>query len=144
MPESVQHRKLIDRMEAWVYNEFSHYRWLSVLTDKFLYPGESDSPPNINGCIPDLYATDVPETFCIVGEAKTTKDLMTKRSLRQILVFLNYIAIKPGNNFFILGVPYNATNQAKTIIRNNLHVPNKESLGVFILNEIDIIKINMH
>lgn len=144
MPESIQHRDLVIRMETWVHENFSRYHWLSVSIDNAAFPGADDVPPRINGCLPDLYAADVPETFCIIGEAKTTKDLMSDRSQRQISIFLDYLTIKPGNNIFILAVPGGSTNQAIGVMRNSRYRLRDRNLKIFVLNEIEHIAIDLH
>ena len=143
--ETLQHANLICQMEAWVRRKFSHHNYFSILTDRPLYPGLDDRPPKIKGCIPDLYATDVPETFCVVGEAKTSKDLTVERSQQQISNFIDYLLVRPTDDFFVLAVPYDATDRAVIALRNKCRQLKKGngSVIIFVLNEIGDVKINM-
>lgn len=64
----------------------------------------SDRPHRINGYCPDLFASDLPTTFEVLGEAKTGPDLETPRSHAQIVAFLDYLALQ-ANGWFYLSVP---------------------------------------
>lgn len=64
----------------------------------------SDRPHRINGYCPDLFASDLPTTFEVLGEAKTGPDLERPRSHAQIVAFLDYLALQ-ANGWFYLSVP---------------------------------------
>ena len=143
--ETIQHANLICQMEAWVRAKFSHHSYFSILTDNALYPGMDDRPPKIKGSIPDLYATDVPETFCVVGEAKTSKDLTSRRSQQQLSNFIDYLFVRPTNDFFVLAVPYDATDRAVLALRNKCRQSKRRngSVIIFVLNEVGDIKVRI-
>ncbi len=143
--ETVQHANLICRMEGWLREKFSHHTCFSILTDSSISPEMDNRPPKIKGRTPDLYATDVPETFCVVGEAKTSKDLITKRSQQQMSIFIDYLFVRPTDDFFVLAVPYDATDRAVITLRNKCRrVENRNgSVSIFVLNEVDVVEIGM-
>lgn len=62
--------------------------------------------------MPDVYATDVPTTRTLIGEAKTRQDLETNHSRQQIEAFLGYLAFTP-KGVFILSVPLAAAATAR-------------------------------
>ncbi len=64
----------------------------------------ANRPLSISGFMPDLFASDLPATFEVLGEAKTPLDLETQRSARQISAFLDHLAVRPGSSFY-LSVP---------------------------------------
>jgi hypothetical protein len=70
----------------------------------------------INGVAPDVFARDTPLTMAIVGEAKTSSDLLTARSRHQIRKFLEYLDLQP-KGLFLLAVPFGASATARGILR---------------------------
>ena len=76
----------------------------------------NDRPATIGGYIPDVFASDVPATFQVVGEAKTSADLETKRSRRQIIAFLDHLALYERSSFY-LAVPYFTAPRARYIVK---------------------------
>lgn len=69
------------------------------------------------GCFtPDLYASDFPITYRIVGEAKTLADLQSDRSKKQIAAFLDHLALYPKSALYI-AVPLVAAAAARHLLR---------------------------
>ena len=58
-----------------------------LVREDALRPLRGERPPKLAGFMPDVYATDVPTTKTLVGEAKTAADLETKHSRAQISAF---------------------------------------------------------
>ena len=79
-------------------------------------PVRGERPPRVQGFVPDLYATDVPTTSTMIGEAKTRADLESERSARQITAFLEYLAGTPAG-IFVLGVPPSAVATARRLVQ---------------------------
>ena len=125
MSESTLHRELVTCMANYVKENYSNFMIVTDLQEK---PGD-DTPPNIDGYRPDLFATlaNSPdflrtnkadnyrgkEKHYIIGEAKTPGDLKTKRSERQISSFLGYLNEQKVSSF-ILSVPFNSATEAKS------------------------------
>lgn len=76
----------------------------------------SDRPHRINGYCPDLFASDLPATFEILGEAKTGPDLERPRSHGQIVAFLDHLALQ-GGGWFYLCVPPLSVARAQQALR---------------------------
>ena len=125
MSESTLHRELVTCMANYVKENYSNFMIVTDLQEK---PGD-DTPPNIDGYRPDLFATlaNSPdflrtnkandyrgkEKHYIIGEAKTSGDLKTKRSEMQISSFLSYLNNQRVSSF-ILSVPYQSGDEAKS------------------------------
>jgi len=100
MPESYEHITIVKRVLAYVETEYAAVGTLRALTD---LPGDKlpTRPPIIGGYIPDVFCTDTPATMTVIGEAKTSKDLQTHRSLQQIATFYDHLAHAQGGHLAI-------------------------------------------
>ena len=88
-------------------------RGLLMLVDHDRYG--SNRPHRVNGYCPDLFASDLPTTFEILGEAKTTPDLERPRSHAQIVAFLDHLSLRPGG-WFYLCVPLLSVGRARNLL----------------------------
>ena len=104
MSESVQHTRLVQAIIAQLDTDLGPLCDIMVCDDS-PNPLRGERPPKLSGFIPDVYATDVPTTRVVVGEAKTEQDLETTRSHLQITAFLTYLSAM-RNSLFILAVPF--------------------------------------
>lgn len=114
MPESATHAGLVQALIAFAQQELGALANLSVRDDS-VRPMRGERPPRIGGYVPDLYATNVPTTVTLIGEAKTRPDLETQHSAAQIAAFLEYLSHTP-NGIFVLGVPVTAVATARRIV----------------------------
>ena len=83
--ESVLHIKLVERLVATVDSRHRTERGIMVFADHRGFG--TNQPPMIGGYKPDLFVQDMPETFRVIGEAKTPTDFNDDRSMRQIAAF---------------------------------------------------------
>lgn len=113
--ESSRHTRLVERLIAVVTSRHPVPNGMLLLADHYTFG--ADRPPRIEGFMPDVFASDVPETFRILGEAKTPADLESERSLRQIAVFLDHLALRQSATFY-LAVPWHLVPRARGIIRS--------------------------
>ncbi|WP_146208938.1 hypothetical protein [Azospirillum sp. TSO22-1] len=81
----------------------------------------ANRPPSIGGFLPDVFASDLPATFEVVGEAKTFPDLESERSARQIRAFLDHLAVRPASTFYLAVPPF--TGARARAILNRLCEP---------------------
>lgn len=114
MSESSTHASLVQALIAFAGRELGALADLAVREDG-VRPLRGERPPRINGYVPDVFATDVPTTSTLVGEAKTRADLETDRSQGQISAFLAYLAQTPGG-IFVLGVPPSAVATGRRLV----------------------------
>ena len=88
-------------------------------------------PQRVNGHLPDVFASDVPTTFHIIGEAKTHEDLRSLRSKRQIKAFLDFLSLY-SNSVFYLAVPVFSHPYAKYLL-DEVTEHNHEGVEIHVL-----------
>lgn len=115
MPESAQHAHLVKAIVAHAERRLGKVTDIVVREDA-VRPVRGERPPKLAGFTPDVYATDVPTTKTLIGEAKTAPGLETKHSRAQIAAFLEYLAHTPGG-IFVLAVPVGVKPRAKWVLR---------------------------
>lgn len=115
MPESARHARLVDAIVAHAEHHLGRIADIVVREDA-VRPRRGERPPNLAGFTPDVYATDVPTTTTLIGEAKTKADLETKHSRAQIAAFLKYLAHTPGS-LFVLAVPVDVKPRARWVLK---------------------------
>lgn len=113
--ESSLHSSLVERLIAVVTSRHSAPRGMLVLADHHDFG--DDRPPQIGGFTPDVFACDVPETFRVLGEAKTPGDLESERSLRQIAAFLDHLSLRAPSTLYV-AVPWRFVPRAQGIVRS--------------------------
>lgn len=121
--ESLLHIRLVESLEQQVRARHPTERGLLMLVDHDRYG--SDRPHRVNGYCPDLFASDLPTTFEVLGEAKTGADLERPRSQAQISAFLDYLALRQ-RGFFYLCVPPLSVGRAQHLLdrlRTGQHAP---------------------
>lgn len=114
MAESAVHANLVTALIAYADAELGGLANICVRDDA-VRPLRGERPPRVNGYVPDLYATDVPTTATLIGEAKTKADLETDHTRKQIHAFLSYLAQTP-NGIFVLSVPLPAAMTARRLL----------------------------
>lgn len=133
MSESIQHLSLVKNLVDHIEREFADLRTLVVFAD--LQNGLGDDKPfRISGFAPDIYATDVPTTVTVVGEAKTAQDISTGHSMAQVSAFLEFLHFEKRGVFF-MNVPLHAVPDARALVKAA-----KKSLNLGIINvEVNIL-----
>ena len=115
MPETRQHRKLVEIMIEYVRSTYLAGDTSIVLIDSAASPG-SGRPPVIGGFRPDLFARDSRTSSVILGEAKSVQDFENVHTLAQLTEFLIYCDRSPGSTF-VLAVPWMIQRSAESLIR---------------------------
>lgn len=128
--ESLHHVRLVESLIRHVELHFRPARGLLLLADHHRFG--INRPRTIDGFIPDLFASDLPTTFEIVGEAKTPSDMDTPRSRRQLQAFLDYLRIRPGS-VFLLAVPPYVRPRAKAVLQD-IWKPEFDAVSVTIID----------
>lgn len=114
MGETAVHAGLVNALIVYAEIELGQRSNLCLRNDA-VRPVRGERPPRINGYVPDLYATDVPTTTTLIGEAKTKADLETDHTRVQIQAFLDYLSQTP-NGIFVLSVPLSAAATARRLL----------------------------
>ena len=115
MPESARHARLVEAIVAHAEHRVGKLTEILIREDT-VRPRRDERPPRVSGFTPDVYATDVPTTMTLIGEAKTVAGLDTSHSRAQIAAFLQYLAHTPGG-LLVLAVPVSAKPRARAILR---------------------------
>ena len=104
MSVSLDHELMVLHLINWLDESGTPFRPQTLSTECSLYPKIKTAPPIINDHRPDLFAVSkAGDSLCLMGEAKTTKDLETYRTEFQLLSFVKYLmTIKRG--YLVLGV----------------------------------------
>lgn len=111
--ESVQHIRLVEALERHVREAHAPPRGLLVLLDHDSYG--RDRPHRCGGYSPDLFASDLPPTFEVIGEAKTPADVERPRSRRQLAGFLDHLRLQPFG-FLYICVPRFSVPRARSVV----------------------------
>jgi hypothetical protein len=115
--ESSTHTILVENLIRVVDLRHKHTRGFTMFADHHRFG--SDRPPMIGGFTPDLFASDVPESFRIIGEAKTSSDLDSMRTHFQIRAFLEHLSLYE-NGMFYLAVPLFVGPRARYLLKSFL------------------------
>jgi hypothetical protein len=117
------------RYATWRLREF---RATAVFAD---LPSVSrrDKPPRIGGFVPDVYASDVPTTFSLLGEAKSLEDLETTHTALQLAAFCRHARF--CNGAVVVAVPTVAVATARALLRRCAVSVDAASLELSIIDE---------
>jgi hypothetical protein len=136
LAESSKHSALVQIIIGYIGREHAQIAALGVVTD-LSSPLHAEKPSRIGGFVPDVYAFDAPLTTVIIGEAKTFTDLETERSRKQITAFLSFLGQQP-HGIFILAVPWQAKQRARSIIKMLRAESNASSVKTITLDDIGL------
>lgn len=128
--ESALHVRLVERLILHIRDLHVPPRGLLLLADHHAYG--SNRPTTVDRYTPDVFASDLPVTFEVIGEAKTPIDLETARSARQITAFLDYLALRPGSSFYLAVPPFTAA-RSWTIL-NRIVRPDHASVAIAVID----------
>ena len=133
MGESDTHGILVGVIKKWIEINFDNEN-ICLFMDSGINLS-AQRPKLIKGHVPDVYAESLyGEKRKIVGEAKTARDLDSKRSEKQLKAFLENCAIEKA--CFVLAVPWDMTRYAKSLIRYYQKQLNIEGVDTIIICEL--------
>ena len=138
MSESAEHIAMVERVLKHFHTAYRETKSIYSVTD---LPGRTSKfrPPIIGGYVPDVYCTDTHASLVAVGEAKTSKDLHTGRSLEQLSAFYKHITATKGG-YLAIGVPW--TEEAfvfNFVKRLALEIPPNEA-KVTVVTQIRVLR----
>jgi len=100
---------------TWIVARHGHNLGLSVLQDsQHVPPGRR--PGFVGGFVPDVIAQTVPGSFYIIGEAKSSTDLDTPHSRRQLQGYLRHLSVQSEPQL-VMATPLLMIGLAKSIVR---------------------------
>jgi hypothetical protein len=136
LAESTTHLALVRIILKYIGREHAQITALGVVTD-LSSSLHAEKPSRIGGFVPDVYAFDAPLTTVIIGEAKTSTDLETERSKKQIAAFLSFLCQQP-TGIFILAVPWQAKQRARAVIKTLRAEANATSVTTITLDDVGL------
>jgi hypothetical protein len=89
MSESSRHILLVSNIVKWLHHTQATED-LCILVDEPT-ASAANKPPNIGGYQPDVFVKAFGRPLTIIGEAKTVRDLETRRSELQVIAYLNHL-----------------------------------------------------
>lgn len=117
MSVSLDHELMVLHLIHWLDQNNEQFHPQTVSTECSLYPKCKTAPPTINGHRPDLYVVSkLREISCLIGEAKTTRDLETYRTEIQLRSFVRHL-VELGSGHIVLGVTWNNIANARSLLR---------------------------
>lgn len=117
MSVSLDHELMVLHLIHWLDEMEVPFHPQTLSTECSLYSKIRTAPPTINGHRPDLFAVSkASESSCLIGEAKTTKDLETYRTELQLRSFVRYLN-EIGHGYLVLGVTWNIVPSARSLLR---------------------------
>jgi hypothetical protein len=111
--ESEAHIALVQLIVTYVAHRFREEGGIAVFSDLPSSTPQKHSP-RIGAYIPDVFVTNVPTTWNLVGEAKTGRDLLLPHTTDQIRAFLDHLRYQSG--IFVLAVPWSCEATARHIV----------------------------
>jgi hypothetical protein len=123
---------MVAALSEWIETNYAKDRDLSILVDN-PEGGADNRPIAIAGHVPDVFARALaPPHKTIVGEAKTAWDLDTRRTEKQLKVFLEHCA-GCGDSCFVLIVPWELVRYARSLVEDLKSKCRAEHVKTFVL-----------
>ncbi|SRR6266702_2626572 len=119
MPESQLHAGLVQLLTDCIAVRHARNSGICVFADTST-ARRGEKPRPVNGFVPDVLAITVPQSFTIIGEAKSYADLDTVHSRFQVRAFLDFLKYSPDPRF-MLAVPASAHASAFSLLRTLKH-----------------------
>jgi len=115
MSESSVHTELVRSLCNWAVIQTKSSA-IEVMYSDLPEISLGDKPPSINGYFPDMYCVSRDGEPIFVGEAKTVRDLESKRSRDQIAAYLRFLALHESSAL-VMAVPWRAVPTARSLVR---------------------------
>lgn len=115
MGESLGHADLVQEIVAWVSRRHGDNRGLSLVHDSVSTPS-GRKPWPVGGFVPDVIAQTFPPSFFLIGEAKSSLDLGTVRTRKQLEMFVRHLAIHQSP-VLVVATPLLMVGYAKSLVR---------------------------
>ena len=136
MPESFEHHFLVQQSLQYIQEHSLVKEPRLIKLDSF-HLSERDSPPMIEGYRPDLFYEEVLGGMCLIGEAKTGKDLDRPHTKAQICAFLGYCKRK-NSSLFLLAVPWDYERRAKNLAKHLQTECGADNVKILVLRKLKV------
>ncbi len=118
MSVSIDHELMVLDLIQWLDSSEKPIAAGELLAECSMYR-KVGYPPSLCGYRPDVLVSSPKEQCYLVAEAKTSADLETERTKKQISGFIDWLAERE-RGFIVIGVPWDSTASAKSLLRNIL------------------------
>ncbi len=115
MSESSVHTALVRSLCDWVSTQ-ARSSAVAIMYSDLPENLVDDKPPSINGYFPDMYCVSRDGKPIYIGEAKTVRDLESKRSRDQLAAYLRFLALYESSSL-VVAVPWHAVPTARSLVR---------------------------
>jgi len=112
MAESSSHIYLVEQLVNIMLTSYELDNYYSFID----HPSSKQKPMKLRGYFPDYYYYNPVEAILVIGEAKTSNDLMNKHTINQITAFLQECN-ESKTSRFVLAVPWQLVNYSKDMLR---------------------------
>lgn len=131
MGETEEHLELVRRTVEYIQWRLQGYAAVAVFADLPTTPRD-EKPPRVGGYVPDVFATDVPTTINVIGEAKTERDLGKPHTTIQLTAFLNHLRLFGG--VLVLAVPWQARGTARRLLQDLVRTASAERVDTVVID----------
>ena len=134
MGESAIHSELVRAIVRWVSTKTELSKRGALLS---CLPESSrhDTPPTLSGSVPDVFIKDDTSGTVLIGEAKTSWDIETRRTRAQLTAYLKYL-MSCRDAILVIAVPWYCSNQMRSLIRYLQQRTGAHSVNVYVLEEL--------
>lgn len=133
MGETEEHLQLVRRTVQYVEWRLRAYPAVAIFTDLPTTPRDG-KPPRVGGFVPDVFATDVPTTFNVIGEAKTETDLEQPHTVLQLTAFLEHLRLLGG--ILVVAVPWQARAAARRLVQELTSSLSAQQVETVVIDEM--------
>ena len=135
MPEKKEHADLRKIIKKWVKSNLDSY-CLTIIDDDPRNPLGS-SVPEIRGSIPDLYGHSYKHGIQVIGEAKTSNDIINKHTEKQLRAYLEHLNVYNKKGYLIVAVALRDRDEMTNLVRKIVREVNINILvNIFVIDDI--------
>ena len=135
MPEKKEHADLRKIIKKWITSNLGSYS-LTIFYDDPRNPLGS-SVPEIRGSIPDLYANSYKHGIQVIGEAKTSNDIINNHTEKQLRAYLKHLNVYNKKGYLIVAVAFRDRDEMINLVRKIVREVNKNILvNIFVIDDI--------
>ena len=135
MPEKKEHADLRKIIKKWVKSNLDSY-CLTIIDDDPRNPLGS-SVPAIRGSIPDLFGHSFKHGIQVIGEAKTSNDIINKHTEKQLRAYLEHLNVYNKKGYLIVAVALRDRDEMINLVRKIVREVNINILvNIFVIDDI--------
>ena len=135
MPEKKEHADLRKIIKKWVKSNLDSY-CLTIIDDDPRNPLGS-SVPGIRGSIPDLYGRSFKHGIQVIGEAKTSNDIINNHTKKQLRAYLKHLNVYNKKGYLIVAVALRDRDEMTNLVRKIVREVNINILvNIFVIDDI--------